>query len=89
MGPQRNAGRAEDARDDRRQRGRLDQEQRRAPRRPVAGDPAERLFGGGALGERDLARREARVDAERIRGAQLGPTVARRPTRSTWPTGPE
>ncbi len=32
---------------------------------------AERLFGGGALGEHDLARREARVDAERIGRAHL------------------
>ena len=73
MCPQRNPGRAEDAGDDRRQGRRLDQEQWSAPRRAISGDPAERLFGDGALGEDNLARREARVEAEGIRRAQLGP----------------
>ena len=43
----------------------------------VASDPAERLFGGGAPRELDLARCEAGVDAERIRSPQLGLTIAR------------
>ena len=84
MRPQRDAGRAEDARDDRRQR--------RAARSRTAARPpadlsqairAERLLGGGALREHDLARRRSarRCRAHRPRAARPD-RRRRRPGRS-------